>query len=233
MGRFRERVRAVRARIRAIRFVLLRLAALAVTLFIIWLGLRVAGVDLSVDAIEDFGDDLGLAGWFAFVPAGIVLNCLFLFFIPAGAAAAGLLFGTVPGALLAIVVAAGSAGIQNVIGRRWVGERAEHLLGRRGKQLDDLLDRRGFEAIFYARLTPFTPFTALNYASGVTRLGAWPMAIASGLAMGPRIYAYAALGDNLDDLWSEESIVPSAVIAVSAVIGIVLAARAVVRSRRA
>ena len=233
MGRFRDRVRGVRARIRAIRFVLLRLTGLALTLFVIWLGLRAAGVDLSVDAIEDFGDDLGLAGWFAFVPAGIVLNCLFLFFIPAGAAAAGLLFGTVPGALLAIVVAAGSAGIQNAIGRRWVGERAEHLLGKRGKQLDDLLDRRGFEAIFYARLTPFTPFTALNYASGVTRLGAVPMALASGLAMGPRIYAYAALGDNLDDLWSRESLVPSAIIAVSAVVGIVLAGRAVVRSRRA
>ena len=233
MGRFRERARKVRARIRAIRFVLLRVAALAITLFIIWLALRAAGVDISVDSIEDFGDDLGLAGWFAFVPAGIVLNCLFLFFLPAGSAAAGLLFGTVPGALLALMVAAGSAGIQNAIGRRWVGERAEHLLGKRGKQLDELLDRRGFEAIFYARLTPFTPFTALNYASGLTRLGAVPMALASGLAMGPRLYAYAALGDNLNDLWSRESVVPSAIIAVSAVIGFVLAGRAVVRSRRA
>lgn len=232
MGRLRERVRRIRARIQAIRFVLIRVAGLALTLFVIWLGLRAAGVDLSVDSIEEFGDDLGLAGWFAFIPAGIVLNCLFLFFIPAGAAAAGLLFGTVPGTLLALVVAAGSAGIQNAIGRRWVGERAEHLLGKRGKQLDDLLDRRGFEAIFYARLTPFTPFTALNYASGVTRLGAVPMALASGLAMGPRIYAYAALGDNLDDLWSRESILPSAIIAASAAVGIVLAGRAVVRSRR-
>jgi hypothetical protein len=58
------------------------------------------------------------------------------------------------------------------------------------------------------------------------------MALASGLAMGPRIYAYAALGDNLDDLWSEDSIFPSAIIVVSAAIGIALAARAVARSRR-
>jgi hypothetical protein len=58
------------------------------------------------------------------------------------------------------------------------------------------------------------------------------MALASGLAMGPRLYAYAALGDNLDDLWSRESIVPSAIIAVSGVIGLALAGRAVVRSRR-
>jgi hypothetical protein len=58
------------------------------------------------------------------------------------------------------------------------------------------------------------------------------MAIASGLAMGPRIYAYAALGDNLDDLWSEESVVPSAIIVVSGVVGMVLITRAVVRHRR-
>ena len=227
------RLRRIRERLRAARFVLIRVALLAILIGALYVGLRAAGVDMSVDAIEDFGEDLGLAGLIGFVPAGILLNCLFLLWIPAGAAGAGLLFGTVAGALLTIVVAAGSAGIQNAIGRRWVGERAEHLLGKRGKQLDDLLDRRGFEAIFYARLTPFTPFTALNYASGVTRLGAVPMALASGLAMGPRIYAYAALGDNIDDLWSRESIVPSAIIAVSAAIGIVLAARAVVRSRRA
>jgi uncharacterized membrane protein YdjX (TVP38/TMEM64 family) len=214
------------------RFVLIRLALLGIVLLSLWLGLRAAGVDVSVDTVEDWGENLGLAGWFAFVPAGILLNCLFVLWIPIAAAGAGLLFGTVPGALLSIIVAGGAAGIQNAIGRRWVGERAEHLLGERGRRLDDLLDRRGFEAIFYARLTPFTPFTVLNYASGVTRLKAWPMALASGLAMGPRVYAYAALGDNLDDLWSEESIVPSTIIVVSAAVGLALAGRAVVRSRR-
>jgi uncharacterized membrane protein YdjX (TVP38/TMEM64 family) len=232
MPRFRERVRRIRARARAMRFVLIRLAGLGLTLLLLWLGLRLAGVDVSVDTVEDWGEDLGLAGWFAFVPAGIVLNCLFILWIPIAAAGAGLLFGTVPGTALSILVAGGAAGVQNAIGRRWVGERAEHLLGKRGRQLDDLLDRRGFEAIFYARLTPFTPFTVLNYASGVTRLGAVPMAIASGLAMGPRLYAYAALGDNLDDLWSKESIFPSAIIAGSAVVGLALAGRAVARSRR-
>ena len=212
---------------------LLRLAGLGIFLALVWLGLHLAGVEVSVQAVEDFGEDLGLAGWLLFVPAGILLNCVFILAIPVAAAGGGLLFGTAAGALLAIVVAAGSAGIQNAIGRRWVGERAEHLLGKRGRQLDELLDRRGFEAVFYARLTPFTPFTALNYASGVTRLGAWPMAIASGLAMGPRMYAYAALGENLDDLWSRENVLPFAIIVVSGVIGLVLATTAVVRSRRA
>ncbi len=217
---------------RAARVALFRLALLGLGLLALWIGLRVAGVEVSVDSIERWGEDLGTPGLIGFVPAAIALNCVFVVAIPIAAGAAGLLFGTAAGTALAIVVAAGSAGIQNAIGRRWVGERAEHLLGERGRRMDELLDRRGFEAIFYARLTPFTPFTALNYASGVTRLRAWPIAIASGLAMGPRIWAYTTLGGNLDDLTSRDSITAFAIIVASTVVGLVLIARAGLRHRR-
>jgi uncharacterized membrane protein YdjX (TVP38/TMEM64 family) len=232
MPRIRERVRRFRLRVRAARVALFRLTLFALGLLTLWIGIRLAGVDVSVDSLERWGEDLGTAGLIGFVPAGIVLNCVFVLPVPVAAAAAGLLFGPAAGTALAILVAGGSAGIQNAIGRRWGGARAEELLGERGRRLDDLLDRRGFAAVFYARLTPFTPFTALNYASGVTSLGAWPMAIASGLAMGPRLYAYATLGDNLDDLWSRDNTFAFAIIAVSGVIGIALIAQAGVRHRR-
>jgi uncharacterized membrane protein YdjX (TVP38/TMEM64 family) len=233
MRRLRERARRVRQRLRAARFVLIRVLLLAVFVAVIYFGLRAAGVDISVDAIEDFGDDLGLAGWIAYVPAAIVLNCVWLLAIPVAAAAAGLLFGNVAGTFLTILVAGGSAAVQNWIGRRWVGERAEHLLGERGKRLDELLDSRGFEAIFYLRLTPLTPFTALNYASGLTRLSPAAIGTASALAMGPRIYAYAVLGGNLDDPLSSENILPVAIIVAGGVVGVALILRAGIRHRRA
>src|SRR3712207_7883486 len=53
------------------------------------------------------------------------------------------------------------------------------------------------------------PYTTLFRSSGLTRLGAWSIGIASALAMGPRMYAYVVLGGNLDDLWSEENIMPA------------------------
>lgn len=230
--RIRERVRRLRRQARAARVAILRLALLGLGLLALWIGLRIAGVEMSVDAIEDWGEDLGTAGLIAFVPATILLNCVFVVAVPIAAGASGLLFGTAAGTFLSILMVIGSAGIQNAVGRRWVGERAEQLLGERGRRLDDLLDRRGFAAVFYARLTPFTPFTALNYASGVTRLGAWPMAIASGLSMGPRVYAYTTIGGNLDDLGSRESVTAFAIIAVSAAIGIALIARAGIRHQR-
>jgi uncharacterized membrane protein YdjX (TVP38/TMEM64 family) len=232
MRRLREGARALRGRAREFRYALIRLAIFGALLLALFVGLRVAGVDVSVQSIEDWGDGLGTAGLVAFVPAMILLNSVFVLPVPVAAAGAGLLFGIPAGGALATVGSAASAGIQNAIGRRGAGARAEHLLGERGKQLDDLLDRRGFAAIFYARLTPFTPFTALNYASGITKLRAWPMAIASGLAMGPRVYAYTTLGGNLDDLWSRDNIVAMAIIVVSTVIGLAAIARAGLRHRR-
>lgn len=232
MGRLREGARQLRRRAREFRYALIRLALLSVLLLALFVGLRVAGVDVSVQTVEDWGDDLGTAGIVAFVPAAVLLNCVFILPVPVAAAGAGLLFGVPAGGALTIVAVAVSAGVQNAIGRRGAGARAEHLLGERGKQLDDLLDRRGFAAIFYARLTPFTPFTALNYASGITKLRAWPMAIASGLSMGPRVFAYTTLGGNLDDLWSRDNILAMAIIVVSTLVGFALIARAGIRHRR-
>ena len=232
MARIRERVRRLRTRVRAARFVLIRLALLAVILGCVFVGARVAGVEVSVDSVEDFGEDLGLAGWIAFVPATILLNCVFLLPIPIAAAGAGLLFGEVAGAVLTIVAVFGSCAVQNAIGRRWVGERAEHLLGERGKRLDEFVDQRGFAAILYLRLTPFTPFTALNYASGLTRLTPWAIGFASAIAMGPRMYAYAVLGGNLDDLWARENVLPAAIIIAGGIVGLVLILHAGIRHRR-
>ena len=232
MGRFRERLRRARSRAREFRLALIRIAIFASLLVALFVGLRVAGVEISVDSIEEWGEDLGTAGLIGFVPAVIALNCVFIVPVPLAAAAAGLLFGTVAGGALTIVATAAAAGVQNVIGRHGVGAKAEHMLGERGRRFDDLLDRQGFRAIFYARLTPFTPFTALNYASGITKLGAWPMALASGLAMGPRIYAYTTLGSNLDDLWSRDNIMAISVIVASAVVGIALIAHAGWRHKR-
>jgi uncharacterized membrane protein YdjX (TVP38/TMEM64 family) len=232
MGRLPDRLRRLRHGVHEARAAIARLALFGLALLALFAGLHLAGVNVSVGTVKRWGDDLGTAGLIAFVPAAIVLNCVFVLPIPIAAGGAGLLFGTAAGTVLTVLVAGASAGIQNAIGRRGAGARAEQLLGERGRRFDDLLDRRGFTAVLYARLTPFTPFTSLNYASGITKLGAWPMAIASGLAMAPRMYAYTALGGSLDDLTSHESISAFVVLVASTALGIGLITHAGLRHRR-
>lgn len=210
----------------------MRFALLGTLIAALFVASRVAGVDVSVDSLRDWGEDLGTAGWFAFVPASILLNSAFLLPVPIMCGAAGLLFGIPIGTALSIVAVAGSAGVQNAVGRRFGGARAEQLLGRWGKAVDELLDRRGFAAVVYIRLTPFAPFTALNFATGVTRLRPWTIAAGTGLAMAPRIYGYTAIGGNLDDLGSTESVIAFVLIAASAALGVALIVRAAVRQRR-
>ena len=216
------------------RTVLLRVAVLVLFVGLLFVGSRIAGVEVSVDSFRDWGEDLGAAGWIAFVPAAILLNSAFLLLVPIMCGTAGLLFGVPVGTVLATLAAAGSAGVQNAVGRRFgtAGD-AERLLGDRGRRLDDLLDRRGFAAVLYLRLIILTPFTALNYASGVTRLSPLTIAAGTGLGMAPRIYGYTALGGNLDDLGSTESIVAFALIAGSAALGLFLITRAGLARRRA
>jgi uncharacterized membrane protein YdjX (TVP38/TMEM64 family) len=115
------------------------------------------------------------------------------------AAAGGLAFGALGGALLALggAVLGGLAAFTlartaaDGIGQRLV--RRSPRLARVNKQLE----RRGFTAILAARLMPGVPATALHYAAGASpvRYGAFTAAIAIGALV--RTAPYALLGQGL------------------------------------
>jgi uncharacterized membrane protein YdjX (TVP38/TMEM64 family) len=202
-------------------------AALLVTTFVV---ARLAGLSPSAERIEQWGDGLGPLGLLVFVPVGVGLNCLFVP-LPVLAGAAGLLFGTVEGTAVGIVVVAASATVQMLIGRRLAGERTEALLGRRGRTVVDFISRRGFWTVLYVRLVPGIPFNSLNYAVGLSRLRAREMFAGTGLGFAPRTFAYAALGGSVGNLGSTEARVALGIGVVLAVVGAVLARRQILAER--
>jgi uncharacterized membrane protein YdjX (TVP38/TMEM64 family) len=223
---------AVDARERRIRrAALLRIGVAAALLAAAFAGARLAGLDPSVHRIERWGRDLGALGPIVYVPLGVLLNCLFVPF-PAIAGAAGLIFGTAEGAVLSVLMVAASAAVQLLLGRRLAGERAEALLGERGRTAAEMIARRGFWTVLYVRLVPLVPFTSLNYACGLTRLRVRDMFTGTGLAVAPRTFAYAALGGNISNLGSTEARVALGVGAVMAIAGAVLARRQIRDERR-
>lgn len=70
------------------------------------------------------------------------------------------LFGSTAGASLCFLIA------------RHSGMRLHALLLRRARlaRLESLLTARGARGVMYLRLTPFVPFSALNYGFGLTRI---------------------------------------------------------------
>jgi uncharacterized membrane protein YdjX (TVP38/TMEM64 family) len=152
------------------------------------------------------------------------LTCA-LFPGPLLAGASGLLFGTALGFPLSLTAAVLGACVAFTISRHVGGDAVEHVAGRRLLALRDLVSRRGFVSVLYARIVPGAPYTLVNYAAGLTRIRLPVFAAATALGAAPRAFAYTALGGSLDNLRSPEAIVAVAVLVLMALAGLVLLRR--------
>ena len=134
-------------------------------------------------------------GW---VPVAFVLAYAAATLLPAPkwalSTAAGLVFGLGTGWVLvwagAMLGAAAGFWLGRALGRDGVHRIAARHLGR----LDALVERHGVLAILAARLVPFIPFTAVNYASGVTTIRCTTYLLATGAGILPGTFAYVAVG---------------------------------------
>lgn len=107
---------------------------------------------------------------------------------------AGVLFGLVPGVALvllaALLGAAGAFGLGRLLGRGAV----ERFTGARVARVDELLRRRGLLTVIGVRLVPVVPFTAVNYAAGLTAVRIRDYALGTALGIIPGTIAFVALG---------------------------------------
>ena len=214
------------------RRALARVALAALAVACLFVAARLAGFDPSAERIQRWGDGLGALGPPLFYAGGVVLNMLFVP-LPVIAGAAGLVFGTAGGTAIGVLVIATAAVVHLLIGRRLAGERAELLLGRRGRAAATFVARRGFWTVLYVRLVPGVPFNTLNYAAGLSRLRARDIFAGTALGFAPRTFAYAAVGGSLSRLDSTEARVAIAVGVAMAVAGALLARRQIAAERRA
>ena len=196
-----------------------RVAALVVLLAGVWL--LVARGGLSSDRVRDAIDPLGAAAVPAFIALSALLTCA-LFPGPLLAGASGLLFGTALGTPVSITAATLGAVIAFCIARFVARDAVQTLTPERVRPVQDWIERRGFWAVLYARIVPGMPYSLLNYAAGVTRVGLPAFAAATALGVAPRAFAYTALGGSLDNLASPEAIIAYVALVVMALTGLVL-----------
>jgi uncharacterized membrane protein YdjX (TVP38/TMEM64 family) len=197
----------------------LRIASLVVVLGALLLFFALSG-SLSAGRVQDWFDGLGAAGPFVFVAASSLLT-VSMFPGPLLAGAAGLLFGTALGTPVAIAGATLGAVLAFSLGRWWAHDAVEELARGRIARLRAWIGRRGFWAVFYARLAPGVPYNVVNYAAGLSPVALGAFTLATFLGCAPRAFAYAALGGNLDNLGSPEAIAALVVLVLMAVAGLV------------
>jgi len=212
------------------RFAYLRIGLFGLFVVALFVAATASGSLPNAEKIEDWGESLGPAGPILFIPLSAILSCLFVPG-PALAGSAGLLFGTPLGTPIALLSATLAACMQMLISRHLAGTQVESLLPERVRRFDDFIERRGFLAVLYMRLTPGVPYVAVNYGAGLTRLRLRDMAAGTLVGALPRTFAYVALGGSLTDLGSPEAIAALAMLVVFAIGGALFARRGLARER--
>lgn len=107
---------------------------------------------------------------------------------------AGLLFGLMAGTVIVLSGALLGALAAFALGRVLGREAVERITGRRLARIDDLLSRHGLLAVLGVRLVPVVPFTAVNYAAGLTAVRNRDYLIGTALGIIPGTIAYVSLG---------------------------------------
>ncbi|ORB86858.1 hypothetical protein B1987_27280 [Mycobacterium kansasii] len=111
--------------------------------------------------------------------------------------AAGLLFGPLVGALIAVIASTASAVIAMLLVRA-TGWRLDRLVRRRAIfRLDERLRERGWLSILSLRLIPAVPFAAINYAAGASAVRVMPYMWATLAGLLPGTAAVVILGNAL------------------------------------
>lgn len=111
--------------------------------------------------------------------------------------AAGVLFGPVWGSLLVVVGATAGAVGAFEVARRAGRQRTRGLVGERVLRADAWVGRRGLSGVIGLRLLPVVPFSALNYAFGLSSVRRRDHVIGTAIGVVPGSVAFVALGDSI------------------------------------
>jgi uncharacterized membrane protein YdjX (TVP38/TMEM64 family) len=178
----------------------------------------------SAGGLRDDFDGLGAAGPLVFLVVSIPLVAAF-FPGPLAAGAAGLLFGTAGGTAVGLAGGLGSASLSFAIARHAASGPARSLAGERALGWSERAEARPFVTVLYLRILPFTPFTAVNYAVGLSRIGYRTFAAATLVGMAPRTFAYAALGGSIGRFGSPASLAAIGILVAMGALAMVSVAR--------
>jgi uncharacterized membrane protein YdjX (TVP38/TMEM64 family) len=206
----------------------LRLLGLGVALLLggglAWLLL---GGDL--DRVQAVVASTGAWGPFAYVGLHVLLTL-----VPVSknllSAVAGALFGLVGGIAVSWVASMVSAVVTFLVARRLGRPAVAAMTGPRIDRVEAVLRDQGVVAVVVARLTPFLPFTIVNYGAGVSAVSMRDFVLGTAVGIVPGTVGYAALGASAGR--DATTFVAAGVVAAVLLVGSVLVGRRMSRRAR-
>ena len=170
-----------------------RIAALAVAVVILVAIALLVPLPTAVQ-LRDWSRSVG--AWLPLVfLAGHIVATVFPFPRTVFTLAAGLLFGSWYGVLIAVTASTASAVIALLLVRAG-GWQLSHLVSHPAiESVDARLRQRGWPAVLSLRLIPAVPFAVINYAAGASTVRLLPYTLATLVGLLPGTAAVVVLGD--------------------------------------
>ncbi len=175
----------------AVGVALLVVAGLGVAAVRVWPH-EIAG---ALDAAVHVTRGMGVAGWAVAAGAQVLIALLGILPASIGAITAGLLYGVVPGFVLAALGTLVGAGLAFLLTRSLFRPLVARALARhpRMDRLDEAVAREGWRLVCLLRISPVMPFAVTSYALGLTSLRFGPYLVGT-LASLPALLGYVVLG---------------------------------------
>lgn len=173
-----------------------RLVGLVLALAV--LGITTARAGPDVATVQGWAAGSGWAGPVAFT---LLYAALVVALVPATVLTltAGLIFGGGLGALVTIAGATGGAVVAFALARAGGRGAVERLESGQLAQVDDWLGQRGLAAVITLRLVPLVPFSAANYAAGLTAIRGRHFALGTAIGIVPGVLVYTTLGASITE----------------------------------
>lgn len=208
---------------------LIKLGVLGVIVVLLVLAFTVFRIQDQFGVILEWVENNKLAGAFAF--AALYAVCVVLF-VPGAilSLGAGLVFGVWQGALVVWVGATVGQTIAFPIGRFLLRDliAAKTAKWQAWQAVETAIKDEAWKIVLLLRLAPVVPYSALNYALGLTSVGFLPYAVASCFGILPGTFLYTYFGSLATDITSivkgEADIDPTATIVTAVVSGVVIVA---------
>jgi uncharacterized membrane protein YdjX (TVP38/TMEM64 family) len=181
------------------KFVKIALIALAIAL-VIFVAKQTGILEIITDirSLQEWIASFGVWGYAVFVLA-FVFACVFMLPGSAFTIVAGIVFGPVKGALLALFSATLGATVAFILARFIFRDTILKKFGDNQifKKIDDGVAQNGSSFLILTRLVPVFPFSLQNYAYGITGLNLATYVIVSLITMAPGAFIFAYMAGDI------------------------------------
>lgn len=165
----------------------------------------------NVDYIQYVVESFGILGVFVY----ILINCIRpLLFIPTTVMfiSGGVIYGTIKGSIYTFLGLIGGSSIAFFLARRFKSLFKKVLGNKYLNKINSMSDNHVIKGLFIMRVSPVFPFDIVSYGAGISDISYREFLIGTLLGAFPKVVLYTFLGDQIDNVFSMETLIIFAIL---------------------